>query len=484
MLDLLLLNVPRLSVIYPPLGTSLLKGIVEASGYSCTVKDYNLELYNQSKTDSQMFDELEKYFTVRQKTSDHAAVWLNNWYDSVVSDILSINPTWVGISVFTYHCQQATLDIVTRLRKVYTGKIVIGGAGISSNGIASNENDFGNDLLQSGLIDYYIRGDGDISLVNLLSGEAEAAGINNDNYEQFRKVEQSAYANFDDVIKNKYNNGKQFQLPIVASRGCVRKCTFCDIHQFWKKYSYRSGADVATELIQHYKKYGQTDFYFVDSLINGSIKEFKNLCVALLEFYEENNLPDKFFTWGGQFIVRSSLQMTDDMFEIAARAGLTNLAIGVETGSDKVRKDMAKGFTTRDLEYTVKQLQKNNMSCYFLIIVGYPTEEQKHFNETVQMFERFVKYKDVITGVNLGHTATLDEGTPLFKHADNFEPEFYNVLGYDWINKDNPTLTFKERIRRRIILQERLMDLGYTIWNADIQLKILKAEYDKLHNRD
>lgn len=482
--DLLLLNVPRLSVIYPPLGTSLLKGIVETAGYSCTVNDYNLDLYNRSKQDSQMFESLEKYFTVRQPLDATAQEWLEKWYEQVVAEILEVNAKWVGISVFTYHCQQATLDLVTRLRGVYKGKIVIGGAGISSNGIASNENDFGNDLLQQGLIDYYIRGDGDVSLVNLLSGEIDTAGINNDNYEQFRKVEQSAYANFDDVINKKYNNGKQFQLPIVASRGCVRKCTFCDIHQFWKKYSYRSGADVANELIQHYKKYGQTDFYFVDSLINGSIKEFRNLCIALLEFYKENNLPNKFFTWGGQFIVRSPLQMPPEMFELAAKAGLSNLAIGVETGSDKVRKDMAKGFTTKDLEFTVKQLLKNKMTCYFLIIVGYPTEEEKHFNETIQMFEKFVVYKDVITGVNLGHTATLDEGTPLYNHADDFEPEFNDVLGYDWINKDNPTLTFKERIRRRIILQEKLMDLGYTIWNADIQLKILKAEYDKLHNRN
>lgn len=482
--DLLLLNVPRLSVIYPPLGTSLLKGIVESAGFSCNVTDYNLDLYNQSKDDTQMFEELEKYFTVKIQPSINVQHWLDNWYNAVVSEIVAANPTWVGISVFTFHCQQATLDIVTLLRKVYTGKIVIGGAGISSNGIASNENDFGNDLLQKGLIDYYIRGDGDVSLVNLLSGNVDSAGINNDRYEQFRKVEQSAYADFDDVIGLQYNDGKRFQLPIVASRGCVRKCTFCDIHQFWKKYSYRSGADVANELIQHYKKYGQTDFYFVDSLINGSIKEFSNLCIALIKFYEENNLPNKFFTWAGQFIVRSSLQMTPDLFALAARAGLTNLAIGVETGSDKVRKDMAKGFTTRDVEYTLRQLKKNNISCYFLMIVGYPTETDEDFQDTITMFEKFVDYKDVIHGVNLGSTATLDEGTPLYNHAENFVPEYSDVLGYDWINNDNPVLTFVERIRRRIVLQEKLMDLGYTIWNADIQLKILKAEYDRLQHQD
>ena len=47
--DLLLINVPRISLVYPPAATSLLKGIAEQQGFSCVVKDANFELLDSIK---------------------------------------------------------------------------------------------------------------------------------------------------------------------------------------------------------------------------------------------------------------------------------------------------------------------------------------------------------------------------------------------------------------------------------------------------
>ena len=47
---------------------------------------------------------------------------------------------------------------------------------------------------------------------------------------------------------------------------------------------------------------------------------------------------------------------------------------------------------------------------------------------------------------------------------------------------DNPDLTLRERIRRRIELQEHVVDLGYHVWNADSHLKRLKISYEKISN--
>ena len=49
--DLLLINVPRISLVYPPAGTSLLKGVVEQQGFTCNVKDANYELLNSINDD-------------------------------------------------------------------------------------------------------------------------------------------------------------------------------------------------------------------------------------------------------------------------------------------------------------------------------------------------------------------------------------------------------------------------------------------------
>jgi len=47
----------------------------------------------------------------------------------------------------------------------------------------------------------------------------------------------------------------------------------------------------------------------------------------------------------------------------------------------------------------------------------------------------------------------------------------------------NPSLTLKERVRRRIVLQEKLMDLGYKIWNGDSQLLKLQEAFQKINDR-
>lgn len=481
MTDILLINVPQISLVYPPAATSLLKGICEQHGYKAQVKDYNLKLYQECK-DSSIAQKLDQYFSLNDIEVPLGTVekqYLDNYYQQIINEIIDINPKWLGISVFTFQCQIFTKQLLEKLRPVFKNYIMIGGAGISTNGIGSYSNDFGIDLLSKNLIDFYIRGEGDYNIINLLKGKYDAPGINNDRAEQIDDLDSIAYPNYDDVIKLDYRyTSKTAQLPITSSRGCVRKCSFCDIHVAWKKYRFRSGISVAREMVYHYKKYNVTNFWFTDSLINGSVKNFRELCETLVEFYKENNLPLKFFNWGGQFIVRSSTILTEKDYQLAADAGMNGVALGIESLSEAVRDHMKKGFSDQDLDFTLEQMHKNNMNCYFLMIVGYPTETINDFNTGIEKFRQYQKYAldGTIYGVNLGSTASIDEGTPLY---EEFHREY---VGFDWTLSSNPTLTFKERIRRRIKLQEILMDLGYKIWNGDSQLLKLMEAYEKINN--
>jgi len=130
-------------------------------------------------------------------------------------------------------------------------------------------------------------------------------------------------------------------------------------------------------------------------------------------------------------------------------------------------------------------MHRNNMNCYFLMIVGYPTETQEDHTQGIEQFRKYQKYAldGTIYGVNLGTTASVDEGTPLYDESVSLgieDPTGNRVAGFNWIMSTNPGLDFRERARRRIEMQEVLMDLGYTIWNGDSQLLKLKEAYDKL----
>ena len=223
----------------------------------------------------------------------------------------------------------------------------------------------------------------------------------------------------------------------------------------------------------------------MDSLINGSMKAYRELCDTLVKYYNDNNLPDRFFRWGGQFIIRSETQMTPQDFDQAARSGCDNLCWGVESGSESVRQHMQKGFSNRDLDYCMEQIHRVGMRCYFFIIVGYPTETQSDFQDTMDMFTRLQKYaiEGTLYGVNLGGLASLDDGTPLYKKANELGIvpiiPAEHAHGINWESKDNP-VSLEERILRRIRLQEHCVNLKYNVWNGDMHLKRIKKSYEKI----
>jgi hypothetical protein len=489
MLDCLFINVPQISLVYPPAATSLLKGICEQHGYSARVRDLNLEMYYRC-SDNNIISELDQYFSLNDHGSRLTAAteqWLSDYLDQVVSEIVDQNPRWLGISVFTFQCQIFSYRLLQRLRFSFPGQIVIGGAGLSTNGISAKENDFGKYLLAEGLIDYYIRGEADIALPDLLSGIV-GPGVNTDITQQIDDLDQTAYPNYSDVIDLPYLwTQNEPQIPITGSRGCVRQCTFCDIHTAWPKYRYRSGHSIAQEMIYQYEQHGVRNFWFTDSLINGNMKSFRQFCEALIGYYQEQKLPDRWFRWGGQFIVRDRRSMTSCDYDAAARAGLNGVAMGIESLSESVRDHMKKGFSDQDLDFTLNQMHRCDMNCYFLMIVGYPTETLHDHHQNISRFREYQHYAldGTIYGVNLGSTTSIDEGTPLHNMAQDLGlhgKAGADAIGYDWISSSNPDLDFRERIRRRIELQEILLDLGYKIWNADSQLLKLREAYEKIEH--
>ena len=168
------------------------------------------------------------------------------------------------------------------------------------------------------------------------------------------------------------------KVPITGSRGCVRKCTFCDVKHYWPSFRYRSGKEIAEEMAQLFYQHGYKTFGFTDSLINGSLKAFRELCAEL----KGANIPT---TWNGQFICRSEKQMPESLWADMAAAGCTDVNIGVESGSEQVRNHMKKKFSNDDMYYTFTMATKFKIQVVFNIIVGYPTETEENFEDTLTL---------------------------------------------------------------------------------------------------
>ena len=98
-----------------------------------------------------------------------------------------------------------------------------------------------------------------------------------------------------------------------------------------------------------------------------------------------------------------------------------------------------------------------------LMIVGYPTETEKDFNETLLLLDRLSSYNEqgTISGVNLGKTMVVLPGSPIGENLSHWGIEYDE--NNNWISTKNPTLDFKERVRRRLLAQEKREDLGYMV---------------------
>lgn len=479
-MDIVLAIVPRIQddFGYTPAGPALLKGSLESQGFQTKIIDFNAQL-EQTLTDKQLYAVSNFFMTndmYHAATCELALQCVDQWAQQIVEQ----QPRWLGISVFSYNSQRAARLLSIRVKQLDPGiKIVIGGAGIATDFT------FGESMLELRLIDAMIRGEGELALIELLKGNTNYPGINGQPPRQIDDLESLSYPDYDDYTLRSYTNRNGLvALPITGSRGCVRHCTFCDVASQWPNYRFRSGSNIADEIKHQVQRYGVTAFRFTDSLVNGSLRAFKDMIAQLADF--RSSLPDdQKFLWDGHFIIRGQREMPPRMFDTMAQAGANVMLIGVESGSQAVRDHMKKGFTQEQLDYCMQQFARVGIKTRFLMIVGYPTETAQDFQATLDMFTKYQPYAEsgIINEVNLGLTLNLLPNTPLHQNQQQLgivqEANHIN----NWISVHNPDLDYKERLRRRIILQEHVETLGYQVFekqNYTKQLFVAWSEVSKI----
>ena len=462
---------------YTPAGASLVKAAIVKAGHECKIFDFNADLDSSFANNKTDLVPIENWFLNHNFYSEKIFTQILEISKKWIDQILEYNPTHLGISVFSYNSQRATL-LLSMLIKARDPNIQVfmGGAGLNT------DNNFGPFCMNSKIMDCWIRGEGELSVPAYLSGNLDHPGINGRPPQQIDKIDELEFPDFSDYELATYTNKKGLvALPITGSRGCVRACTFCDVASMWPKYKYRSGQSIAREIKTQVKRYGAKAFRFTDSLINGSMKAFRDMIHELSEFRMAMPSEERFI-WDSHFIVRGERQMPPEDFKRMAESGAGTLLIGVESGSPSVRKHMQKGYTDEELHYSLEQIFKNNIKVRFLMIIGYPTETQQDFQQTLDFFDRYAEYgkKGLVEEVNLGLTLNLLPNTPLYDNANKFGLENTKDHINDWVCSQNPSLDFKERLKRRIEAQYYVEKLGYKVFESKNYTRALSIAWSQV----
>ena len=460
--DLLIVSVPYTDTDKPLQAPAILKAVIEKHNFTAQTHDLNWSFLKSKHKD---LDFLSQYFAFGT-TNDHKRIAVaEDFVEESAKDLLEkYSPKFVAVSVFTYQCQTFAMLLAQNIKKINPDiKIIFGGQGLTTQGIQSGD-EWAKECKKLGLIDHYIIAEGEDALVQLLK-EGKGKGVDNTDWKQRLDIDTIPYPDYTNYNLDEYDSKT---IMITGSRGCVRKCTFCDIHKHWQKFVFRSGQSIADEMIFQSNKYNIYNFSFTDSLVNGSMKAYRDFISILSEY---NKSTDKKLSWNGQFIVRGLSGMTEKDWVMTKESGASTLAIGIESGSESVRNHMKKHFSNKDLDEFMEQAFKNNVPTIFLMLLGYPTETYQDFVDTLTMFKRYKKYQRIITSVALGTTCGILPGTPLAEELTD-DIQMNNGENF-WTYSKNPTLDFKERIRRRIIAGEECKKMGYKIEGDQGHYKLL-----------
>lgn len=465
MIDFLICSLPALILDRVPGAPAILKATAESAGYKAKALDLNIEFFiNQCDSNFDKFIELNKLFQPNEPITDQLDQVGNLWLTQTLQQIEHIRPKILGLSVFSIMQHRATVMLAEAVRLKFPDmKIAIGGFGIiiNANSLEPTTKYKKIDLLkpfhqlmtEKKLVDRVFFGTDLDPVVEYLE---EICGSTSQTikFDSDGVLYNTPIPDYDDYKLDAYMWSDDISLPITGSHGCVRKCTFCDIPGQFGKFSYRSGTHIAQEIFHLQKKYGINKFEFTDSLVNGSIKAFKEWLKPLSEHNDTCAVQDRIH-WFGQYITRPQSQVPKDLYDLIKRSGVTNLIIGVESGSDEVLKAMKKQITVKDVYDELEMFLQHNISMHMLMLSGFYNETFERYNETLQFLTGIQKYvaSGVIYKVSLGPPLFINEKMFLGQEAENLHIEIDPYNTRNWKLSDDPTNTLLARVKRRFITQ-------------------------------
>ncbi|MGK5094791.1 radical SAM protein [Deltaproteobacteria bacterium TL4] len=177
-------------------------------------------------------------------------------------------------------------------------------------------------------------------------------------------------------------------LPILTSRGCPYKCTFCIAPTLNPRWRSRSAKNVVDEMEYFYKTLGVSDFHISD--LDPTIDETRtqNICEEIIA----RKLPVSWKIAQGTKIETIKNTLT---LEKMAQAGCKFFSFSPETGSPKLLKIMKKPFNHEHALNMVRSMNQLGIRMQACFIAGVPGEDE----EDRQISIEYVK-KLVIAGVD------------------------------------------------------------------------------------
>lgn len=172
--------------------------------------------------------------------------------------------------------------------------------------------------------------------------------------------------------------------PILCSRGCPFRCTFC-YHCLGIKYRTRPIGDIMKELRWALKEYKINLIPLHDDLFSANKERLYEFCKEIKKLFKE--IP-----WKCEWFCQISVQNVDrEMLSILKDAGCTAISWGFESYSPIVLKSMKKPITPEQIDRAIKLSMEFKINIMGNFIFGDVAETKETAKETLDYWKKNCK---------------------------------------------------------------------------------------------
>ncbi len=312
----------------------------------------------------------------------------------IVDRISKEKPDAVGFSVLTPVVPMVS-KIVSGIRRTCPDTLVFWGN--------IHANVFPDTILREDLADVIVFGEGEMTSLQLIHCLAEDGDLSKvdgiafkrDGEVKFTKPRQPIidldslpYPSWDLLDFEYYSQGipllsvRDLIIPIVGSRGCPWKCTFCSQDQVYEKPRFRSIAAIVDEIEYMHERYQAPYVGFNDANFPFSIRHGLKFCEELVK----RGLHKKI-----RWVTETRVDLLNEELVMAMkRSGCHLIMIGFEVGNQHILDSINKKTTLAQARRIMGYIKKAGILTLGLWMLGLPGETTETCMDTI----RFAKELD------------------------------------------------------------------------------------------
>ncbi|GHF65604.1 hypothetical protein GCM10010218_53900 [Streptomyces mashuensis] len=232
-----------------------------------------------------------------------------------------------------------------------------------------------------------------------------------------------------------------------TSRSCSFGCAFCNYPAMAGPLTLSDLSTIEAEL-RYLCDHGVRNMIFIDDTFNVPLPRFKKICRMMIE--------NKFdLRWVSFFRCSNA---DDEAFDLMAEAGCIGVFLGIESGDQRILKNMTKFARTDRYEYGIRELTRRGIVTLASIVLGFPGENEESVTNTIDFLNRT---QPTFYNVQLYYHDVL---APIEKQREKYGIE---GSGYSWRHATmswQEAADWKDEFIRRVQGPALMPLYGLSIW--------------------